>query len=149
MWPLLSPCTIINPIKSSAIITQSNIVRYCINDSRNWGRISIRCWIHKRHLIPCPNGRAMGVFVDICEKIDRVITALHCITYLLTCRHDQYGEAGFHPGQLLLGHRQQCHCQCCSCRRQRLASDNAVWWKRHQRASTYIWEITSETSQLD
>ena len=47
------------------IITAHNctyIVRYYINDYRNWGRISIRCWIHKRHPIPHPNGRAMGCF---------------------------------------------------------------------------------------
>ena len=57
-----------------------NIVRYYINNYRNWGRISIRCWIHKRHPIPRPDGRAKGVsFVNICEKIDRVITAPHCI----------------------------------------------------------------------
>ena len=41
-------------------IMWSNIVRYFMNDYRNWGRISIRCWIHKRHTIPLPNGRAMG-----------------------------------------------------------------------------------------
>ena len=29
--------------------TQSNIVRYCINNYTNWGRITIRCWIHKCH----------------------------------------------------------------------------------------------------
>ena len=64
-------------VQSSAIIMCSNI-RYCINDCRNSGRISIRCWIHKRHRIPRPN---YGVsFVNIFEKIDHVITALHCIT---------------------------------------------------------------------
>ena len=26
-----------------------------------------------------PNGRAMGCLFHICEKIDRVITALHCM----------------------------------------------------------------------
>ena len=58
----------------------SNIVRYYVRNYRNWGRISMRCWIHKRHPIPRPNGRAMGVsFVDICKNIDCVITALHCI----------------------------------------------------------------------
>ena len=47
-------------IQSSAIIRRSNIVRHYVNDYRNWGRISIRCWIHKRHPIPHPNGWAMG-----------------------------------------------------------------------------------------
>ena len=32
-------------VQSSAIITRSNIVGYYINDYRNWGRKSIRCWI--------------------------------------------------------------------------------------------------------
>ena len=41
-------------IQSSAAITLSNLVRYHINDYRNWGRISITCWIHKRHPIPRP-----------------------------------------------------------------------------------------------
>ena len=46
-------------ILSSAVITLSNIVRYYPNIYRNWGRISIRCWIHKK-TIPHLNGRAMG-----------------------------------------------------------------------------------------
>ena len=47
-------------IQSSAVITRSNIVRYLINNYRNWGRISIRCCSHKRHTIPRHNGRTMG-----------------------------------------------------------------------------------------
>ena len=47
-------------IQSSASLTRSNIVRYYINNYRNWGRISIRCWIHNGHPIPHPNGQAMG-----------------------------------------------------------------------------------------
>ena len=55
-----------------------NIVRYNIINYRNWGRISIRCWIHKRQPIARPNGRAMGcLFLDICEKSDRVLTEPH------------------------------------------------------------------------
>ena len=46
-------------IQSSAVITRSVIVRYHLDNYRNWGRISIKCWIHKRHPIPRPNGRAM------------------------------------------------------------------------------------------
>ena len=52
-------------IQSSAVITRSNIVRYCINDYRNRGRISIRCWIHKIQPIPRPNGRIMGCLLWI------------------------------------------------------------------------------------
>ena len=37
-----------------------NTVQFCVNDRRNSGRISIRCWIHKRHPISRPNRRAMG-----------------------------------------------------------------------------------------
>ena len=55
----------------SAVITRSNILRYFTNNYRNWDRISIRCWIHKRHPIPRPNERAMEcLFVNICEKIE-------------------------------------------------------------------------------
>ena len=46
-------------IQLKAIITRSNIVKYCINNCRNWDRISVRCGIHKRHHIARPNGRAM------------------------------------------------------------------------------------------
>ena len=46
-------------VQSSATITRCNIARYYINNYRNWGRISTRCWIHKSHPIPRPNGRAM------------------------------------------------------------------------------------------
>ena len=56
------------PVQLSAIITRSNIVRCYINNYRNWGRISIRCWIHKRHPIPRPNGRAMGCLLWIFVK---------------------------------------------------------------------------------
>ena len=64
----------------SAIIIWSNIVRYCINYSRHSGRRAIRCWIHKRHPIPRPNGWAMGWLLWIFfGKINWIITALHCI----------------------------------------------------------------------
>ena len=65
-----------NVIELSAVIMQFNIVRYYMNDNRNWGRLSIRCWIHKR---PRPNGRAGGVLMNIFEKIGWVITAPHSI----------------------------------------------------------------------
>ena len=44
----------------------------------NWDRISVRCWFHKRHTIARPDGS----FVNICEKNDRILKALHCTTYL-------------------------------------------------------------------
>ena len=43
-----------------------NKVQYCkiLHTDRNWGRISIRCWIYKRYPIPNPNGWAMGFFCE-------------------------------------------------------------------------------------
>ena len=55
-WIMKAYKPLVKWVQCSAVIKQSNIVRYCINNYRNWGRISTRCWIH----IPCPNGRAMG-----------------------------------------------------------------------------------------
>ena len=52
--------SVMQKLQSNAIVTRSDILRYYINNCRNWGRISIRCWIHKRHPIPRPNGQAMG-----------------------------------------------------------------------------------------
>ena len=52
-------------IQSCAAIKRSNIVRYHINNCRNSGRISIRCWIHKRHPATPPNGRAVGCLLRI------------------------------------------------------------------------------------
>ena len=43
----------------SAVITRSNINRYCIHHCSEGGRIGIRSWIYKRHTTPRPNGRAM------------------------------------------------------------------------------------------
>ena len=56
------PCFVI--VQWSAVITRSNIVRYYINNYRNWGRISIRCWTLKRHAIPRPHERVIGVFCE-------------------------------------------------------------------------------------
>ena len=55
----------ISIVQSSAVITWSNIIRYYMNNYRNCGRISIRCCIYKRHLIPCPYGQAMGCLLWI------------------------------------------------------------------------------------
>ena len=74
-------CIIISDIQSSAVITRSNIVRYYMNDYRNGGRISIRCWIHKRHPIPRPNGWAIGcllrIFVRKLTALQRHRTVIH------------------------------------------------------------------------
>ena len=55
-------------LQSSAIIMRSNILRYCINNCRNWGRTTIRCWIHKTHPTPHPNRGAMGSSLLICLR---------------------------------------------------------------------------------
>ena len=60
-------------IQLSAVITRSNIIRYYINNYRIWGRILIRCWIHWRHPISRPNGRATGCLLWI---FVRKLTAL-------------------------------------------------------------------------
>ena len=60
-------------IQYSALFTPANIVCYCTNDCKNWGRISIRLWTHKRHRIPRPNGRAMRCLLRI---FVRKLTAL-------------------------------------------------------------------------
>ena len=61
---------------SNVIITRSNIVRYYINNYRNWYRISIRCWIHKSHLITRPNERVMGCFFWIFHYHDVIMGAM-------------------------------------------------------------------------
>ena len=86
----------------SAVITWSNIVRYYINNYRNWGRILIRCWIHKRYPIPHPSGQAMGCLTWIfvrklttllqhrtvsTETPSKEITHLQHLQCLFTCIH--------------------------------------------------------------
>ena len=39
---------IFKQILSSTVTTRSNVIRYHINNYRNWSRISIRWWFHKR-----------------------------------------------------------------------------------------------------
>ena len=56
-WQPGCPVLTIN-IQSNAVITRSNIVRYYINNYRNWSRISVRCLIHKRL------GALWGVFCE-------------------------------------------------------------------------------------
>ena len=57
-------CRSIVFIQSSAVITRSIIVRYCNNNYRNWGRISIRCWIHKDTQLPALTSELWGVFCE-------------------------------------------------------------------------------------
>ena len=84
-------------INSNAVIMRSNIVRYCIYDSTNWGRIPIRWLTHKRHPISRPNGRAMGCLLWIFE---RKCTALwrHCTVVHTSCCQDMvYSEQTYWP----------------------------------------------------
>ena len=69
-------------MQSNAVITRSNILRDYINNYKNWGRISIRCWLKKRHPIPRPYGRAMRCLLWIfVKKFNCVITALHSTVF--------------------------------------------------------------------
>ena len=70
------------PMQSSAVITRFNTTWYCTHLCRNWGRVSIRVWIPKRH---CTHRASYGMYFGrIWEKIDRVITAPHCILKCFT-----------------------------------------------------------------
>ena len=66
-------------VQWSAFITQSNIVRYDMNNYGNWGRISIRYWIHKGTPYLALTGELWGVFCKyLWEKWPRYNgTALH------------------------------------------------------------------------
>ena len=61
---LAIPNRLLLTIQSNAVITRSNIVTHCINNCRNWGRISIRRRIHKIHPVPRPNGELWVVFCE-------------------------------------------------------------------------------------
>ena len=86
---------------SYATIIFCEIVRYCIDNCRNWGRISTRCWVNKSHPI--------HIFL---RKIDSAITALSCISTTTThptpkntkqvryFDHDLTEVSSFHPGPL-------------------------------------------------
>ena len=51
-----------------------------IHNYRNFYRISIRCWIHKGHPIPRPNGWAMRCILwKFWRKLIAFIMAPHCI----------------------------------------------------------------------
>ena len=69
----------------SAVMTRSNIVRNYTNDCRNWGRISTRCWIHKRHPYLALTGELWGVFCEyLWENWPRYNgTALYCTNHYL------------------------------------------------------------------
>ena len=47
-------------VQWNAVITRSDIVRYYMINYKKCVRMSTRPWIHKRHPIPRPSGRAMG-----------------------------------------------------------------------------------------
>ena len=67
-------------MQSSAVITRSCVVRGYIKYYKNWGRISIRCWIHKRQ-----PGELWSVFYEyLWENWPRYNgTALYYSTYRL------------------------------------------------------------------
>ena len=79
-------------LHSSTVITLYSITWYYTQHCRNRDWISIRCWIHKTHPIPRPDGRTMGCLSWIfLAKIYHIITAPHCIImvsylyYVLRC----------------------------------------------------------------
>ena len=47
-------------VQSSAVIARSNITWFCIWYDNDWGKICIWGYVHKRHPISRPFGRAMG-----------------------------------------------------------------------------------------
>ena len=51
-------------IQLSAVITRPNITWYCTHHWRNWGRISIWGWTHKRHPYLALTGELWGVFCE-------------------------------------------------------------------------------------
>ena len=55
MGPRIDPNVISNMIRSSAVITRSNITWYCYHHCRKLGRTSIRSRTHKRHPIAHPS----------------------------------------------------------------------------------------------
>ena len=86
-----NPIGALSAVQASVVKTRSNIKRYCIKHWRNWGMISISCWIHKRRA-------SYGVsFLNIYETIDRIIITLHCI-YLM-CREVTSQAALLHGGK--------------------------------------------------
>ena len=96
-------------IQSSAVITRSSIVRYHINNFSNWVRTSIRCWIHKRQ--EQEQRASYGVsFVNICEKIDRVITAPHCICIFVMMMMTALSLTWFYKTQWFGNFLRKCDC---------------------------------------
>ena len=72
-------------IKSSAVIARSNITWFCKWYDNDWGKICIGGYVHKRHpavIFTKKNSRvSYGVsFVRTWVKIDRIVTAPHCLS---------------------------------------------------------------------
>ena len=60
-----------------------NLTRYCIYRSIDWGK-SRKFWIHERHPISRPRGRAIGrLLLGFWKNINCVITAPRCICSIL------------------------------------------------------------------
>ena len=49
-------------LQSNGIMTRSDMVRYCINNCRNWGRITTRWWTHKNTPYLPLTGELLGAF---------------------------------------------------------------------------------------
>ena len=64
-------CRLLYLLQSRAVMTWSNIVRYCKIDNRNSDKISIRCWIYKRHPV-------FLLWIFFLENLP-CYKALHCI----------------------------------------------------------------------
>ena len=108
IWDAM-PLRDITVIQSSAVITRSNLVRYCINYCRNWGENINEMLDPRKTSRTSPWHASYGMsFVDIFEKIDRVVTAPHCIFRVITlsCLFSA-GRGGQHrvPGPGYAGHQ--------------------------------------------
>ena len=78
-YETLTHFPLVTHIQSGTVITRSNIAWYWIHHCSGLSRIKMKIWIQKKHPIPRPNASCGVYFVWILKKIDRVITAPHCM----------------------------------------------------------------------
>ena len=112
-------------IQSSAVITRTNIEIYHTNNYRNWGRISMKFWIHRGLPYLALPGELRVYFVTICEKIDRVITAQYCITTTQHTLCDFYAIYCYYSKPQL----HICRCLC------------VPTWRTHEDCLVTVWII--------
>ena len=67
-------------LQSSAIIIRTNIVRWYLNNYRNWAEYQSDAGSRKDTPYLALSSVLWVSLVNVCEKIDYVITAPHCIT---------------------------------------------------------------------